>query len=224
MPSSIPRASGAGDLVYSSYLGGTGYDDGFGIAIADSKAWIIGTTTSTDLPTTTGAYDTTADTHGDAFFMVLNPQGNGGADLVYSTFLGGSLNESGYDIAVDGGKAWLTGYVGSSDFPVTTGAFRLPSAARSTRFSPSYPPGTGQPTWSIRPISAPPLRLGYSLAVAGGKAWLTGYTASSGFPVTGGAFDTSFSGNPDAFLTIIDPQGGGGADLSYSTFLGGTTY
>ena len=165
-----PQGNGATDLVYGSYLGGTSYDEGFGIAVAAGKAWIIGTTTSDDFPTTTGAYDTTNNTRGDVFLTVLDPQGNGSADLIYSTFLGGALNESGYDIAVDGGKAWLTGYVASSDFPVTTGAYdNFLWRSNSTPSSPSSTPcGTGTSDLAYSTfLGSSSSDYGFNIAVAG---------------------------------------------------------
>ena len=225
-----PQGNGPADLVYSSYLGGTNYDEGFGIAVADSKAWIIGTTASDDFPTTTGAYDTTNNTRGDVFLTVLNPQGAGSSDLVYSTYLGGILNESGYDIAVAYDTtaasyfAWLTGYVASSDFPVTPGAFDTSYNTNLDAFlSVISPKGTGafDLVYSTY-LGSTSYDQGYSIAVADNKAWLAGYTASAGFPVTGGAYDTSHNGLDDAFLAIVDPQGNGSTDLVYGTFIGGT--
>lgn len=219
-----PQGNGTDDLVYSSYLGGVSYDEGFGIAVADSKAWIIGTTTSDDFPTTTGAYDTTNNTRGDVFLTILAPQGNGSTDLLYSTYLGGTLNESGYDIAVADNKAWLTGYVASSDFPVTAGAYDTGYSGNLDAFLSIISPqgnGTSDLVYSTY-LGSSSYDQAFSIAVANGYAWLTGYTQSTAFPVTAGAFDTSYNGLEDVFLTIINPQGAYGADLVYSTFIGGS--
>jgi hypothetical protein len=220
-----PQGNGTDDLVYASYLGGTSSDEGFGIALAGGKAWIIGTTGSADFPTTIGAYGTTYNNSGDVFLAVLDPQGNGPGDLSYATFLGGTSNESGYDIAVADNKAFLTGYVGSSNFPVTAGAFDTSyNNHLDAFFSVLSPAGNGASDLIYSTyLGSSGSDGGYNIAVADGKAWLTGF-ASSGFPVTGGAYDTSFNGGYDAFLTIINPVGGGYADLVYSTYLGGATY
>ena len=75
-------------LVYSTYLGGSGDDDGDGIAVDTSgNAYITGFTNSTNFPTTAGAFQTTSVAYSDAFVTKLNPTGTG---LVYSTYLGGS--------------------------------------------------------------------------------------------------------------------------------------
>ena len=117
------------DLVYSTYLGGgeDGEDDyGYGIAVDTSgNAYVTGSTSSSDFPTTPGAFQTTknGDTLGfDAFVTELNPTGTG---LLYSTYLGGSDSDYGKGIAVDtSGNAYFTGYTHSANFPTTPGAFQ----------------------------------------------------------------------------------------------------
>src|SRR5215208_6360388 len=74
-------------LDYSTFLGGTGFDQGFGIAVRDGRAYVTGDTDSADFPTTTGAFDTTHNGDHDAFVTKLNALGSA---LVYSTFLGGT--------------------------------------------------------------------------------------------------------------------------------------
>ena len=93
--------------VYSTYLGGAGFDTGYGIAVdqADS-AYVTGDTASANFPTTVGAFDTSLDSE-DAFVTKLDPAG---ATPLYSTYLGGSSGDIGYGIAVDaGGSAYATG-------------------------------------------------------------------------------------------------------------------
>jgi hypothetical protein len=118
-------------LAYSTFLGGTrgdvvGQDLANGIAVREGRAYVTGFTTSTDFPTTPGAFDTSFDsaTFGDfdAFVTKLNATASG---LAYSSFLGGGTHfDSGEDIAVDGeGSAYVTGRTISTDFPTTTGAF-----------------------------------------------------------------------------------------------------
>ena len=108
-------------LVYSTYLGGSGGDEGprhrrgrRGQRLRD------GLTGSTDFPTTAGAAQTTLAGGSDAFVTKLNATGSG---LVYSTYLGGSGSDLGQGIAVDGaGSAYVTGDTTSTDFPTTAGA------------------------------------------------------------------------------------------------------
>jgi hypothetical protein len=118
-------------LAYSTFLGGSAFDFGAGIAVDSAgAAYVTGTTISTDFPTTAGAFDTSLDGFRDAFVTKLNPAGSG---LAYSTFLGGSApfdpraggaGEFGEGIAVDStGAAYVTGTTRSADFPTTAGAF-----------------------------------------------------------------------------------------------------
>src|SRR5439155_500280 len=83
-------------LVYSTYLGGSGFDEGFGIAVDTlGNAYVTGLTLSTNFPTTAGAFQTTLGGTEDAFVTKLNPTGTG---LVYSTYLGGSDFDEGFGI------------------------------------------------------------------------------------------------------------------------------
>jgi hypothetical protein len=110
-------------VAYSTYLGGSGNDQGIGIAVdAAGNAYVAGNTTSTNFPTTAGAFQTTNQGSHDAFVTKLNPTGSG---LLYSTYLGGSGDDYGNGIAVDGaGDAYVTGSTTSTNFPTTAGACR----------------------------------------------------------------------------------------------------
>ena len=117
------NASGS-DLAYSTYLGGSDYDEGDGIAVdAAGNAYVTGYTRSVDFPTTAGALDAPLLNGNDNVFVAkLNACGS---DLAFSTYLGGSDdNDFGNGIAVDAaGNAYVTGLTSSSDFPITAGAF-----------------------------------------------------------------------------------------------------
>ena len=92
---------------------------------------MTGFTTSTNFPTTAGAFDTTSNGGGDAFVTKLDPTG---AALVYSTYLGGSGNDQGHGIAVDAaGNAYVTGVTESTNFPTTPGAFDTSFTAAQRR-------------------------------------------------------------------------------------------
>src|SRR5262249_18271255 len=111
-------------LVYSTYLGGVqGSDRANAIAVdAAGNAYIAGKTTSTDFPVTAGAVQNTLKGFQDAFIAKLNP---GGTALVYSTYLGGSLSDEAFGIAVDAaGRTYLAGHTGSTDFPTTMGSLQ----------------------------------------------------------------------------------------------------
>ncbi len=215
------NAAGSG-LVYSTFLGGSSLDHGNAVAVDGSgNAYVTGRAISTDFPTTPGAFDTSFNGNGDVFVTHLNGDGNG---LIYSTFLGGSGDDSGNALAVDGsGNAYVTGWTPSSNFPTTPGAFdrsfdggsyfgtdafvtKLNAAGSGLVYS-TFLGGAGDD-------------VGYAIAVDGsGNAYVAGYTTSSGFPITPGAFDTGYNNISDAFVTKLNSAGGG---LAYSTFLGGS--
>ena len=102
-------------LVYSTYLGGSGDDQGHGIAVDSSgNAYVTGYTDSTDFPTA-NPLQAVYDGGDDAFVAKLNPAGSA---LVYSTYLGGRGFDHGFGIAADsGGNAYVTGTTTSTDFP-----------------------------------------------------------------------------------------------------------
>src|SRR5881396_2470743 len=114
-------------LVYSTYLGGSSSDDGYGIAVdAAGAAYVTGTTGSADFTAGCTAPCTglngTLSGRSDVFVTKINAAGTA---LVYSTYLGGSGYESGNGIAVDAaGAAYVTGTTSSTDFPTTPGAIQ----------------------------------------------------------------------------------------------------
>ncbi len=108
-------ASSGTALIYSTYLGGTGTDEGNGIALDPSgKAYVAGKSNSTNFPTVQPFQGTNAGDY-DAFFSKLSSSGTA---LVYSTYLGGAGTDQGNRIASDGsGNAYVTGSTNSTDFP-----------------------------------------------------------------------------------------------------------
>lgn len=117
--SAAPAGLGDG---YSTFIGGSGDDYGYGIAVGpDGAAYVVGFTSSSNFPYSTGAYDTTY-SNGDAFVVKLNPQGTAAE---FATFLGGSSSDMGRRIALDTlGNIYVAGWTLSSDFPITSGAYQ----------------------------------------------------------------------------------------------------
>jgi hypothetical protein len=159
------NATGAA-LVYSTYIGGSGNDAGYGIAVDGSgNAYVTGYTTSTDYDVTPGAFQTTNGGRADVFVTKLNATGTA---LVYSTYIGGSDDDWGRAIAVDGsGNAYVTGLTDSPDYDVTPGAFQttkgggqdvfVTKVCHSTIIGNACQPssllggGGGGPTWRVYP-------------------------------------------------------------------------
>ncbi len=119
--------TGTAPLIYSTYLGGSGFDSVLGIAIDSSgAAYVTGMTSSADFPTTAGAFQGTfGGGSGDGFITKLAA---GGASLVYSSYLGGSGNDIGRAIALDStGNAYINGNTSSSDFPAVSPVQAIPA-------------------------------------------------------------------------------------------------
>lgn len=234
----VTKLNTAGNgLMYSSYLGGKGHDEGRGIAVDSlGHAYVTGATTSTDFPITPGAFQTfnasgsTPGLEGDAFIAKLNPDGS---DLVYSTFLGGSKSDGASGIAVDGlGNAYVTGGTNSTDFPTSVNAFQsLPEGGGSPcllacdAFVVKLNPDGSDVIYSTY-LGGSGDDAGSGIAVdAFGNTYVTGVVSSSDFPTTAGAFQTTFGGCPpgcpfgDVFVTKLNPVG---SALIFSTYLGGS--
>ncbi|MCI0588498.1 MAG: hypothetical protein L0323_16835 [Planctomycetes bacterium] len=109
-------------IVYSTYVGASGYDEITDLAVdASGGAILVGRSNSMDLPATPGAFSTTSGGGFDAFAMRLSPTGG---FLVYATYLGGSSLDEAYGVAVDpSGAATVVGKTWSANFPATPGAF-----------------------------------------------------------------------------------------------------
>ena len=228
----ISKLNAAGTaLVYSTYLGGSGGDFGYGIALDPAgNAYVTGATYSTDFPVTCGAYQTTnpSSTSGatTAFVAKLNVDGN---NLFYSTYLGGRGNratpahgDAAQAIVVNStGDAYVTGYTWSANFPVTDNAFQgtfAGNAANSNAFvSELTPRGTGLVYSTFLGGSGADYGNGVALDAAG-DVFVAGSTNSSDFPVTKGVFQAALNGPTNAFVTELNPDG---SDEVFSTYLGG---
>ncbi len=221
------------ELVYSTYLGGSGADSGNDIAIDSAgNAYITGTTNSTDFPTSTGSFQSTFQPTiqgGTAAFVTkLNADG---AALAYSTYLAGptsafgaSVINSGNGIAVNSaGNAYIAGSTTASDFPSVS------------PYQPAY--GGGLSDAFIAQLNSTGTALVYSTYLGGssadygndiaidstGNAYIVGTTSSTDFPTTAGVYQGAFAGaspftSSNAFITKLAPSG---SALVYSTYLGG---
>jgi hypothetical protein len=222
--------AGGGSLTYSTYIGGSSDDYAFAIALDSSgDAYITGETTQDDTtttpavpyPTTSGAFSTTYNSAAtaNAFVTEFNPSGSA---LVYSTFLGGSVQDFGGGIAVDQyDDAYVTGMTGSANFPITSGAVQTQLNGNGQ---------TGQTDAFVTQVLSGGASLGFSTYLGGSGSenanasgsvgvitldssnnmWVGGSTNSAtansttNFPVTSNALEGTYGGNPyDGFVAEI---------------------
>ena len=225
-------------LKYSTYLGGSGDDWGSvfnnlrAIAVDPrGNAYVIGTTASTDFPTTADAYQTEfagggggfintfagGFAVGDVFVAKLNAAGNA---LVYSTYLGGTGDDYGEGIAVDAaGNAYLAGMTDSTDFPA---------------MNPIQTENAGLADLFLAKLNATGSALVYSTYLGGGDSdgdpmialdqrgnlYFEAWTSSTDIP-TANAFQTESAGSVDIWVGKVNAAGDA---LAYSTYLGGSDF
>src|SRR6266540_3938513 len=210
-------------LLYAGYTGGSGVDRAFGIAVDGAgNAYLTGITTSSQatFPVSVGP-DVTFNGAAEAFVAKVNAAGTG---LVYAGYIGGSGEDRGTGIAVDGaGNAYVTGQTDSTEasFPVLVGpdltfnggladAFVAKvNAAGTALVYAGYIGGSGEDG-------------GTGIAVDGtGNAYVTGQTVSTeaSFPVSVGP-DLTYNGANDAFVAKVNASG---AALAYAGYIGGSS-
>ncbi len=216
----------ADDLVWSTFLGGSANDEGQSIAIgSDGGVYVVGWTASLDFPTSPNAVDTSFNGGGsDIFVFKLSPFGS---ELAYSTFLGGSASldgrEEAWDIAVDASnRAYVTGWTRSSDFPTTPGAFDTSFNGDTDVFVVKLN-GLGSALQYATFVGRDGHDYGFGIALdASGHAFVTGNTECEDFPLTAGAFDTTYNGGLfDIFVIQLNTTG---SALAYGTLLGGSDW
>ena len=207
-------------LDYGTFLGGTGSDTGYGIAVDSSdNVYVAGWTGSADFPTQSG-YAASPGSTSDAFFSKFDATGT----LLYSTYFGGTGSEWITDIAVDSsGKAYVTGYTESTDLP-TLNAYDTSLSGSQNAFVAKFDPtlsGASSLLYSSY-FGGSTAEYATSIAVdASNNAYITGWTQSNNMP-TKNAFNSSYSGNQDAFVAKFDLTQSGDASLVYSTYIGGS--
>jgi uncharacterized protein (TIGR03437 family) len=247
-------------LIYSTYLGGP--EDDFGTAIAiDSAgdAYVAGGTRSANFPTTTGAYRTILSgvggqliksccnlplfDPGDAFVTKLDPTGS---KLIFSTFVGGELDDVAFAIALDSSNnVYIGGFTLSVNFPTTTGAFQR-NFGGSEQANEFFTFGDG----FVTKLNSTGTALLYStyfggagddsvtaIAVdAAGNAYFTGSTSTENWATSPGAFQPTYGGYTEAEFAVADPYveqligdayvaklNPTGTALVYMSYLGGST-
>jgi uncharacterized protein (TIGR03437 family) len=248
----VAKFNPQGTLLFSTYAGGSRDDAALGIALDSvGNAYITGATLSANFPASGGFQSQFGGGgtefvnqngyvswhSGDAFVLKLSPAGQ----RLAGTYLGGSADDGASTIALDsGGNVWIAGSACSTNFPLQ-GAFQTTIKGQS--------PGSLQPISNnceafFSKFSSNLAQLSYSTFLGGnrddgangiavdgaGAVYLAGFTMSTDFPVTSGAFQKSFAGPStlggnraatfgDGFVAKFDPAAN---RLVYATLLGGT--
>jgi hypothetical protein len=207
--------------IYSTYLGGSLNDEAVGIAVDSAgEAYVTGNTQSSNFPTTLNAAQTILKGTTNVFITKLKADGSG---LLFSTYYGGTVNDSGTGIALDAfNDPYVTGRTLSGDFPVSVNAFQSTLSGTSDAFITelsntgfvvysSYLGGTGNE--NSLPGFSPPPPLGAVAVDATSNAYLAGDTASTtGFPVSSSPLQPAYRGGlADAFVAKV---GAAPADFS----------
>jgi hypothetical protein len=211
-------SSSGSSLLWSTFLGGHDEEQGYGLVLDPSgNSVVTGSTWSSNFPTTPGAYDRSFNGWEDVFVSKLS---SSGSSLMWSTFLGGNDEEQGYGLALDpSGNPVVTGSTQSSNFPTTPGAYDRSLNGEKDVFVSKLSSSGSSLLWSTF-LGGSSADFGYALALGpSGNAVLTGSTASSDFPTTPGAYDTSFDGFKDVFVAKLSSTG---SSLLWSTFFGGS--
>ncbi len=219
-PFVVRIAPGGTSVVYATYLGGDGFVSEAGQAIAadaSGNAYVTGSTRDPNFPVTAGAFQQLPGSDWDAFVTKVAPDGK---TLLYSSYLGGDADDTGYAIAVDSsGRAYVTGVTSSANFPVTPGAFQPVRSGGSDAFIARIS-SAGTTLINGTYLGGSSGEFGYGICVdAAGNVYVAGATPSTDFPTTPGAFRTAFCGGVwDGFVTKLHF---GGVGLAWSSYLGG---
>ena len=245
----ITKFTPAGNsLVYSTYLGGSGTDLPHSLIVTpNNELVILGSSSSTNYPTTNNAYDTNF--NGGSSVLVSNISFENGSDIVVtkmsangsalvgSTYLGGNQNdglnlannltynyadEARGEVFLDsGGNIYIASSTLSSNFPTTAGAFQTVYGSNQDGCITKFNSNLSQIVWSSF-IGGNGQDAAYSLKLDGaGNLYVCGGTTSSNFPTTAGSIKPNYGGSVDGFLAKINNNG---TSILNSTFLGTFDY
>jgi hypothetical protein len=218
------HASGT-SVLFSTFLGGQGQDEATGVAVDQAgQAFLTGWTTSSNFPTTPGAFD--PDHNGGTWDAFVTKVAANGGSLHYSTYFGGGSEDRAEAIGLDAsGRVTIAGSTASDDLPVTPGAL-------DPDFGGDVCGGLPCDAF-VASLNAAGTELGYATYLGGseedlardlfvlpdGRAYVAGRTQSPVFPVTAGSLDPTHNGGIDGFICLLASDG---HDLEYGTYLGGT--
>ncbi len=211
-------------ILYSTYLGGGSYDEGYGIAVDSSdNIYVAGRTASTNFPTTSSKYQSFGGDR-DAFFTKIGAEGD---VLLYSTYLGGSGKEEFRRMVIDSaGIVYATGYTESTNFPTTENAYDTSKSGTRDLIVVKIDPGLSGSSSLLYSslVGGTGWEDGYGIALdSTNNVYLAGMTtsSSSNFPKVN-PIQASYGGGIDATIMKMDLTQTGSAAMLFSTFLGGS--
>lgn len=202
-------------VVYATYIGGSGEDDGVGLAVdASGNAYVAGSTTSVNFPVRSGLQPTLRGTR-DAFLARLDASGSA---LTLSTYLGGSDEDVATGVAVSPKAIFVSGISESEDFPTSKKGMSRTLKGETDGFVVQFKKKGAKMGYSTF-IGGGGFEMTAGIAVdAAGNAYVAGVTTSSDLPTTSPA-QATFGGQFDGFVMKLNPKG---TASIYSTFLGGS--
>ena len=216
----VAKLDASGSLVYSTYYGGSSFENGDALALGPGgEVYISGGTGSSDLPGVNGVQRVFGGGFGDGFVAKITPDG---AAIEFATYLGGTASDELSRVAVGvDGHVYVSGYTSSQDFPTT--------AALQPLFGGGFSDGL------VAKLSPDGTRLVFSSYLGGvdrdavtaltvdpeGAIYLAGGTSSYNFPTRNAVKPYNYTSYPDAFVTKLEPAG---TALVFSTFFGGQSH
>jgi hypothetical protein len=202
--SMIDPSQGASGLIYSTYLSGSQNDEGDGVAVANGKIYVTGTTSSDDFTIAGTSFQATRAGDFDAFVVEIDPTQSGTASEVVGTYLvAGTTYSNGFPIT---GNAFQPGYHGGGD-----GFVAVLNLAAGTQTYGTFLGGSSED--EILKMTMDPQ----------GRLVMTGYTLSFDYPISQNAYQSTFGGVANAFISVLDLTASQqGAGLAYSTYYGGS--
>ncbi len=207
----------AGKVTFSTYLGGSNDDRGYGVAVdTQGSVYLTGYTTSNDFPTNTGAFQRTRQGGTDAFVAKFGPDGT----AVYSTFLGGGSDDAAYGIAVDNnGNAYVTGETFSNSFPQANAPYQHSRHGGQEGFVTELNnDGSGLIFSTFIGGAGDDVGNGIALDPSGNIYVVGTTTSDSDFSIPNRSFNTGYNGGAsDIFVAKYTTSG---QSLAWTTFLG----
>ena len=190
------------ELLHSTFIGGSHEDYGLSITLdAEDNIYVSGMTRSSDFPATEGAYETSFSAYRDAFVSVFSPDLG---ELLSASYIGGNTWDYANDIALNHqGNVYITGFTSSNDYPVTPGAFNEVFTGTRQVIVSVFDPDLGELLYSTFLGGSSFEEASRLLFDDDGNLYLAGWTFSSDFPTTPGAFNEWHNGGYDVFVSVF---------------------